>query len=137
MAPSLEEYEDVVSNLPVNIAAKLGRVVSEGDMALEELEKHGRVLGVFRCLIADLCEQFKGGHPGGAMGMAAIGVALWKYVMRYSPLDPSYFNRDRFVLSNGRTRFDITTKEASTNSPRQATRVYFNTHLCTWSDTRQ
>lgn len=35
--------------------------------------------------------------------MAAIGVALWKYAMRYSPRDPAYFNRDRFVLSNGRT----------------------------------
>ncbi|KAI1357051.1 transketolase [Xylaria sp. FL0043] len=48
-----------------------------------------------------LCEQFKGGHPGSAMGMAAMGVALWKYVMRYSPDNPNYFNRDRFVLSNG------------------------------------
>lgn len=35
------------------------------------------------------------------MGMAAIGVALWKYAMRYSPLNPHWFNRDRFVLSNG------------------------------------
>lgn len=35
------------------------------------------------------------------MGMAAIGVALWKYVMRYSPENPNFFNRDRFVLSNG------------------------------------
>lgn len=35
--------------------------------------------------------------------MAAIGVALWKYVMRYSPSNPSFFNRDRFVLSNGHT----------------------------------
>ncbi|KAF2176837.1 hypothetical protein K469DRAFT_605678, partial [Zopfia rhizophila CBS 207.26] len=60
-------------------------------------------LRTFRCFIADLCEQFKGGHPGSAMGMAAIGVALWKYCMRYSPSNPQYFNRDRFVLSNGRT----------------------------------
>lgn len=37
-----------------------------------------------------------------AMGMAAIGVALWKYVMRYSPENPTWFNRDRFVLSNGK-----------------------------------
>lgn len=37
------------------------------------------------------------------MGMAAIGVALWKYVMKYSPNNPYYFNRDRFVLSNGHT----------------------------------
>lgn len=35
------------------------------------------------------------------MGMAAIGVALWKYVMKYSPSNPDFFNRDRFVLSNG------------------------------------
>ena len=33
--------------------------------------------------------------------MAAIGIALWSYTMRYSPLNPSWFNRDRFVLSNG------------------------------------
>lgn len=37
------------------------------------------------------------------MGMAAIGLALWKYVMQYSPNNPDYFNRDRFVLSNGHT----------------------------------
>lgn len=35
--------------------------------------------------------------------MAAIGVALWKYVMRYAPHSPDFFNRDRFVLSNGHT----------------------------------
>ncbi|KAL1994207.1 hypothetical protein VTN49DRAFT_2876 [Thermomyces lanuginosus] len=35
--------------------------------------------------------------------MAAIGVALWRYVMRYAPHTPDWFNRDRFVLSNGHT----------------------------------
>lgn len=35
------------------------------------------------------------------MGMAAIGIALYKYVMKYSPKNCDYFNRDRFVLSNG------------------------------------
>ncbi|OTB05534.1 hypothetical protein M426DRAFT_72833 [Hypoxylon sp. CI-4A] len=68
---------------------------------LGDNEKTSLVLRTFRCLIADLCEQFKGGHPGSAMGMAAIGVALWKYVMRYSSESPNFFNRDRFVLSNG------------------------------------
>lgn len=33
--------------------------------------------------------------------MVPIGICLWKYVMRYSPRDPDWFNRDRFVLSNG------------------------------------
>ncbi|ODM14717.1 Dihydroxyacetone synthase [Aspergillus cristatus] len=64
---------------------------------------HDLVLKTFRMLIADLCQQFGGGHPGGAIGMAAIGVALWRYVMRYAPHTPDYFNRDRFVLSNGHT----------------------------------
>lgn len=62
---------------------------------------HPYILKVFRVLIADLVQQFNGGHPGGAMGMAAIGVALWKYVLNFSPNNPDYFNRDRFVLSNG------------------------------------
>ncbi|KAI0447874.1 transketolase [Xylaria telfairii] len=66
-----------------------------------DVKRPNHVLMTFRCLIADLCEQFKGGHPGSAMGMAAMGIALWKYVMRYSPENPNYFNRDRFVLSNG------------------------------------
>ncbi|KAH9862416.1 hypothetical protein J1614_011071 [Plenodomus biglobosus] len=68
---------------------------------LSKEEEH--VLQTFRVLIADLCQQFNGGHPGGAIGMAAIGVALWKHVMRYAPHTPAYFNRDRFVLSNGHT----------------------------------
>ncbi|OIW31514.1 transketolase [Coniochaeta ligniaria NRRL 30616] len=66
-------------------------------------QEHDLVLKTFRLLIADLCQQFNGGHPGGAIGMAAIGIALWRYVMRYAPHTPSYFNRDRFVLSNGHT----------------------------------
>ncbi|KAK4234066.1 transketolase [Achaetomium macrosporum] len=66
-------------------------------------KEHDLVLRTFRLLIADLCQQFGGGHPGGAIGMAAIGIALWKYVMRYAPHTPDFFNRDRFVLSNGHT----------------------------------
>ncbi|KAL2801997.1 Transketolase, thiamine diphosphate binding domain-containing protein [Aspergillus granulosus] len=64
---------------------------------------HDHVLKSFRLLIADLCQQFGGGHPGGAIGMAAIGIALWRYIMRYAPHTPDFFNRDRFVLSNGHT----------------------------------
>ncbi|CDK28328.1 unnamed protein product [Kuraishia capsulata CBS 1993] len=70
-------------------------------MTVTKAEEHDLVLRTFRVLIADLVQHYGGGHPGGAMGMAAIGIALWKYTMRYSPRDPNYFNRDRFVLSNG------------------------------------
>lgn len=54
-----------------------------------------------RNLLFDICNQYGGGHGGSAIGMAAIGVALYKYVMRYSPSNPGWFDRDRFVLSNG------------------------------------
>lgn len=66
-------------------------------------ELHNLALKSIRVLIADLVQQFNGGHPGGAMDMAAIGIALWKYVLQFSPNNPDYFNRDRFVLSNGHT----------------------------------
>lgn len=46
-------------------------------------------------------------HNSGAMSMAAIGVSLWKYAMKYSPSNPAYFNRDRFVLSNGKLLYPI------------------------------
>lgn len=59
------------------------------------------VLGL-RNLIFDICNQNGGGHGGSAIGMAAIGVALYKYTMRYNPSNPSWFDRDRFVLSNGK-----------------------------------
>ncbi|KAI3399106.1 hypothetical protein diail_7685 [Diaporthe ilicicola] len=63
-------------------------------------DNEAAVLAV-RNLVFDLCTQHGGGHGGSALGMAAIGVALWKYVMRYNPADPEWFDRDRFVLSNG------------------------------------
>lgn len=55
-----------------------------------------------RNFLFDICNQNGGGHGGSAIGMAAIGVALYKYMMRYNPSNPEWFDRDRFVLSNGR-----------------------------------
>lgn len=99
MAPSLIQNDSTLPSRPVLSQNK----VSNGfiNITPETKEIESLVLRTFRCLIADLCEQFRGGHPGSAMGMAAIGVALWKYVMNYSPENPNFFNRDRFVLSNG------------------------------------
>ncbi|KAE8143807.1 Transketolase, thiamine diphosphate binding domain-containing protein [Aspergillus pseudotamarii] len=54
-----------------------------------------------RKLVIDCCRQNGGGHGGSAIGMAPLGVALWKHEMRYNPHNPNWFDRDRFVLSNG------------------------------------
>jgi hypothetical protein len=55
-----------------------------------------------RNLLFDICNQNGGGHGGSAIGMAAIGVALFKHTMRFNPSNPDWFDRDRFVLSNGK-----------------------------------
>ena len=54
-----------------------------------------------RFLAADAVEKAQSGHPGAPMGMADIAEVLWRRHLRHNPADPSWLNRDRFVLSNG------------------------------------
>ena len=54
-----------------------------------------------RCLSADQVQAAKSGHPGAPMGCAPMAHVLWTKYMNYAPSDPKWFNRDRFVLSNG------------------------------------
>ncbi|AIY40404.1 Transketolase [Collimonas arenae] len=49
----------------------------------------------------DAVQKANSGHPGMPMGMAEIAVALWAKHYRHNPANPHWFNRDRFVLSNG------------------------------------
>ena len=54
-----------------------------------------------RFLAIDAVEAAKSGHPGMPMGMADIAEVLWNDFLSHSPNNPKWFNRDRFVLSNG------------------------------------
>ena len=54
-----------------------------------------------RALSMDAVQQAKSGHPGAPMGMADIAEVLWNDYLSHNPADPSWANRDRFVLSNG------------------------------------
>lgn len=67
--------------------------------------------------------------------MAAIGVALWKYVMRYAPHTPDYFNRDRFVLSNGMHHRINLVFRIKTNQEK-VIHVSFSTHSSISQDTK-
>ena len=49
----------------------------------------------------DAVQKAKSGHPGAPMGMADIAEVLWRGVLKYNPANPGWWNRDRFVLSNG------------------------------------
>ena len=54
-----------------------------------------------RFLAVDAVEAAKSGHPGMPMGMADIAEVLWNDFLRHNPNNPKWFDRDRFVLSNG------------------------------------
>ena len=54
-----------------------------------------------RALSMDAVQKARSGHPGAPMGMADIAEVLWNDFYRHNPGNPGWFNRDRFVLSNG------------------------------------
>lgn len=54
-----------------------------------------------RALAMDAVQKANSGHPGMPMGMAEIAEVLWIHHLRHNPKNPNWFDRDRFVLSNG------------------------------------
>ena len=58
-------------------------------------------VNALRFLSIDAVQKANSGHPGMPMGMAEIATALWSNHLRHNPSNPRWFNRDRFVLSNG------------------------------------
>ncbi|WP_448012290.1 transketolase [Bacillus pumilus] len=58
-------------------------------------------IATIRTLSIDAIEKANSGHPGMPMGAAPMAYALWTNHLNVSPQNPSWFNRDRFVLSAG------------------------------------
>ena len=54
-----------------------------------------------RALSMDAVQRADSGHPGMPLGMADIAQALWGEVLKHNPCNPKWWDRDRFVLSNG------------------------------------
>jgi transketolase len=54
-----------------------------------------------RALAMDAVQQAQSGHPGAPMGMAEMAEALWHRHLKHNPAQPAWWDRDRFVLSNG------------------------------------
>lgn len=54
-----------------------------------------------RFLSVDAVEKAQSGHPGMPLGMADIATVLWMKFLNHNPKNPHWFNRDRFVISNG------------------------------------
>ena len=58
-------------------------------------------INTIRTLAIDAVQQANSGHPGAPMALAPVTYCLWQEFLRYDPADPTWLNRDRFVLSNG------------------------------------
>ncbi|PVZ15575.1 MULTISPECIES: transketolase [unclassified Pseudomonas] len=54
-----------------------------------------------RALSMDAVQKANSGHPGAPMGMADIAEVLWRDFLKHNPANPSFVDRDRFVMSNG------------------------------------
>ena len=54
-----------------------------------------------RALSMDAVQKANSGHPGAPMGMADIAEVLWNDFLKHNPTNPTWYDRDRFILSNG------------------------------------
>ena len=70
-------------------------------MDRKEKELLQLVAHTIRVISAEMVENAKSGHPGAPMGLAEIAAVLWGKILKVIPDDPTWKNRDRFILSAG------------------------------------
>ncbi|MBW1724499.1 MAG: transketolase, partial [Deltaproteobacteria bacterium] len=70
--------------------------LSESRVNIDEI-----CINTIRTLSMDAVQKANSGHPGAPMGLAPAAYVLWTRVMKHSPENPGWLDRDRFVLSGG------------------------------------
>ena len=65
------------------------------------MPSRSELANAIRILSVDAVQKAKSGHPGAPMGMADIAEVLWNDFLKHNPKNPNWYDRDRFVLSNG------------------------------------
>lgn len=70
-------------------------------MSVSKEIEYQLIANTIRGLSIDGVQKANSGHPGLPMGMADVATVLWSDFLRFNPGNPSWFNRDRFVLSGG------------------------------------
>ena len=73
--------------------------ISSSDVAAHSGRR--KLANAIRALSMDAVQAANSGHPGAPMGMADIAEVLWNDYLKHNPGNPEWWDRDRFVLSNG------------------------------------
>src|SRR5262245_36275942 len=86
---------------PLAVSAAAASMTADASASPSARAQHQRMANAIRALAMDAVEQAKSGHPGMPMGVADIATVLFTQVMKFDPNDPTWPDRDRFVLSAG------------------------------------
>jgi len=65
------------------------------------MSQRRELANAIRALSMDAVQKANSGHPGAPMGMADIAEVLWREFLHHNPANPTWADRDRFILSNG------------------------------------
>merc|ERR1719265_2978402 len=95
-----KDLEDGTVRSPV-LPDGMMAVVEPSSAMTTKVDIDARCINTVRCLSADMVEAANSGHPGAPMGCAPMAHVLYGQQMNHNPTDSKWFNRDRFVLSNG------------------------------------
>jgi len=68
---------------------------------MENFMSRQALANAIRALSMDAVQKANSGHPGAPMGMADIAEVLWNDFLKHNPTNPTWYDRDRFILSNG------------------------------------
>jgi transketolase len=67
----------------------------------EKISIEEMTINTIRTLSMDAVQKANSGHPGTPMALAPLAYVLWKRFLKFNPKNPDWFDRDRFILSNG------------------------------------
>ena len=94
--PGFPLYRKIIPEL-----VQMADTAHEPQTASVQSQQYQAMANAIRALSMDAVQAANSGHPGAPMGMADMAVALWGHHLKHNPANPQWFDRDRFVLSNG------------------------------------
>ncbi len=84
-----------------DISGNEAALARQAEILAQPLTEDRIMANAIRALAIDAVEAAKSGHPGMPMGMADAATALWTRALKFDAADPTWWDRDRFVLSAG------------------------------------